>query len=530
MFRGVPVVATVSDIKKLKYQEEHNFGRGLRVKANKDGSCTWFFRQKIRGYKTPAYQYIGDWPDISIDDAEDKARIYRLKISEGVHPKDYEAEQLELKQAIEAEEISKALTLRQLLEMYENSRDLYGKPNQPSTIKDRRWGISSVFAEWMDKPAQNITKLVVNNKINEWSSQRGSKGQVLKVCDYMSAIWNFFINSDVLEKNPFDIKKGRYTRVGKPQKEYLQIKECKDMITFISKYNKENLIAMNLDAIALTVLTGLRKDEVLNFRWSDIFLSREQYTPASGPYFNIIKSKQQEPMGIPITKQMLPYFERCLARVDEFKRINEKRAGMSKRRGKHLYNLDYVFPSPRTDKAITNSKAGYRILNEAFTKLEKAKKIGAQVLRKTFATSAYSLGYTMEQIGLFTGHTSAVANTKVATDAYVARQADDHRKGFDNINSVLVGETTIDLIPIPDNSEVYEIAGENLQARIDEQGERLEAYKKNPTPEALAKLNLEDKLLARVGEKQKDAYEKLSVELLDKILEKRKTIEERESD
>ena len=36
----------------------------------------------------------------------------------------------------------------------------------------------------------------------------------------------------------------------------------------------------------------------------------------------------------------------------------------------------------------------------------------------------------MEQIGLFTGHTSAVANTKVATDAYFARQVDDDRKGF----------------------------------------------------------------------------------------------------
>lgn len=515
MFRGVSMVATVSDIKKLKYQEEHNFGRGLRIKANKDGSCSWFFRQKMRGYKSPVYMKLGNWPDISIDDAEDKARIYRLKISEDIHPKDYETEQLELEKAKELEEISKALTLRQLLEMYENSRDLYGKPNQPSTIKDRRWGISSVFAEWMDKPAQDITKLVVNNKINEWSSQRGSKGQVLKVCDYMSAIWNFFINSDVLEKNPFDIKKGRYTRVGKPQKEYLQIKECADMITFISKYDKENLTAMNLDAIALTALTGLRKDEVLNFRWSDIFLSREQYTPASGPYFNIIKSKQQEPMGIPITKQMLPYFERCLARVDEFKRINEKRAGMTKRRGKHLYNLEYVFPSPRTDKAITNSKSGYSILNETFTELEKAKKIGAQILRKTFATSAYSLGYTMEQIGLFTGHTSAIANTKVATDAYVARQADDHRKGFETINSVLVGETTIDLVPIPDNSEVYDEAGSILDERLKEQIERLDAYKKNPTPEALARINLEDKLLARIGEKHTDASDKYEAELLD---------------
>ena len=121
----------------------------------------------------------------------------------------------------------------------------------------------------------------------------------------------------------------------------------------------------------------------------------------------------------------------------------------------------------------------------------------------------------MEQIGLFTGHTSAIANTKVATDAYVARQADDHRKGFETINSVLVGETTIDLVPIPDNSEVYDEAGSILDERLKEQIERLDAYEKNPTPEVLARINLEDKLLARIGEKHKDASDKYEAELLD---------------
>ena len=103
MFRGVPMVATASDIKKLKYQEEHKFGRDLRVKANKDGSCSWFFRQKMRGSKSPVYMKLGNGPDISIDEAEDKARICRSRISESVHPKDYEFGQIELKEAIKAE-------------------------------------------------------------------------------------------------------------------------------------------------------------------------------------------------------------------------------------------------------------------------------------------------------------------------------------------------------------------------------------------------------------------------------------------
>ena len=122
----------------------------------------------------------------------------------------------------------------------------------------------------------------------------------------------------------------------------------------------------------------------------------------------------------------------------------------------------------------------------------------------------------MEQIGFFSGHTSAVANPKIATDAYVARQADHHRKGFETINSVLVGETIIDLIPIPDKKEVYDKSHSMLQERIDEQVERLEAYQENPTPEALARVELEDKLLARIGEKFSDAFINAEAKLLDK--------------
>ena len=79
-------------------------------------------------------------------------------------------------------------------------------------------------------------------------------------------------------------------------------------------------------------------------------------------------------------------------------------------------------------------------LNKPMTTLKSAPKMGSQVLWKTFATAAYLLGYSLEQIGLFTGHMSAIANTKVATQAYVTRQAESHRSGFETINFALMGE------------------------------------------------------------------------------------------
>jgi integrase len=458
---------TLNAIKRLNYQEEINLGRGVKARGNKDGSASFLFSMKMKGLSSPIRMKLGTWPDISIDDAEDKARIYRAKVAEGIHPKDYETGQAELKLREEADAKSQAMTVWELLVWYENIKEIDGKPNADRTITDRRWGIKSVFSEWVEKPAIGITKQVVLNKIFEWSSQRGSKSQVIKVCEYMSAIWNLAITMDLLEINPFEVRKGRFNRRGKKVIQYMQIDECKSLIKWINILHEPvrnaTLIAetfggedeysvtvkvqrqLQYDAIALTLLTGLRKLEVLSLKWSQVHLTISEWGTSKGAFFDFMKSKQQEPMGIPITEQMMPYFESCLSRIDAFKRINEKRSD----KNKHLYNLDYLFPSVRAGEAITTTKSAFDQLNIAIPNLEKAEKVGAQVLRRTFATTAYSLGYTMEQIGLFTGHTSAVANNNVATDAYVARQADAHREGFETINSALVGDTHVDLVPLP---------------------------------------------------------------------------------
>ena len=72
------------------------------------------------------------------------------------------------------------------------------------------------------------------NKIFEWSSQRGSKSQVIKVCEYMSAVWNLAISMDLLKINPFEVRKGRFNRRGKKEIQYLQIKECMNLIKWIN--------------------------------------------------------------------------------------------------------------------------------------------------------------------------------------------------------------------------------------------------------------------------------------------------------
>ena len=443
MIQKVIVVVSTSDIKKLKYQEERTIGRGLKVR--------------------------GTWPEIGIDEAEDTARLYRKLIDGGVHPRDYEAEQAENCRKEEAEKIAKSMTLRDLLADYEKSRELFGRENAPSTIQRRRNATNLIWAEYMDQPISAITKQVVLDKIDEWSSQRfwrgrrGSRGAVHTSCAEMSAMYNYAKTMDRIDQNPFDIRKNRATKRDRKENRtpiyYLLIDECKDLFGWIDKFqspleNKELLERIfgsreytatvrrqrqiQYDAIALTLLTGLRLAEVLSLKWGQIYLEPDTWGTAKGPWFEFTKSKQDEPMGVPITRQMMPYFQNCLTRK-EAHNPDEPRPNYK----------DYLFPSLRTDEPITTTRVAYAQLNEVMPKLAKAPKMTAQVLRKTFATTAYSLGYGFEQIGLYTGHTSYIYNPNVAMDAYVARQADAHREGFETINSAIVGELHVDLQEIP---------------------------------------------------------------------------------
>ena len=439
-----------SDLRNAKSgDKEINCGRGLKALPLKN-SVAFVFVKKMKGKKGgPIRITIGHYPAMTLDEAEDKAREYRRLVEQGIHPKRHEEEKAERERLKQAEEMARTLTLQQMLDLYEKQVTLYKGPQSERTTRDRRWAITSVWKEYLDAPLTAITKPVVMDKMSTWPSL----GQAKKTAKYMSSLYNMAIRQDYIEKNPFDVMIGTIPRSSGENLEYLEIKECQKLLDLIDKLqnpeansklirsildekqfqaNLNPIRHMMYDAIALQLLTGLRKREVLGLKWDQIYLSTKDWEGAKGPYFHIIKSKQKQPMGVPITKEMVPYFERRLAN-----RVN-----------------DFVFPSPQEKEMvgpapIRNEVNAMKTINLFVKDLKQASKIGSAQLRTTFATTAYNLGYTMEQIGLFTGHVSAIENRNVATKAYVNRQADSHREGFETINSALLGETEVDMKPIP---------------------------------------------------------------------------------
>ena len=438
------MVATTSDLKNAKHPNELNFGRGLRAKTKKDGSASWFFRQKMKGERSPVFMGLGTWPETNHDQAEDKARIYRAKIADGIHPKDYEEEQATIKKQKEMDANAEAITLRALLEKYNRMTENKAIPNAPKTIYDRNHCIKKVYEDWLDQPVQQITATKIEDRLYEWGSQRGAKSQGAKAVRYLrSILWYAKRRLKVIKENPCEDFINETSVSSKPNKAWLTVPECwtfyeaivdaeKEIlssrkISLREQYYVDNLL-MTLDAIMLGFLTGLRQQEVLGLTKDKVYLDEKDWREegGDGAFFSAWKSKTRSWFGVPITRDMKPILER---------RVNKSAN-------------KFLFPSPRRNEKgewshMTTDRHGYKYLNEQMPILKKAKTLNQLLIRKTFTTTAFNEFRRMDTVDSMTGHISGLTRGNLATGNYIAFQSTDNREYFERVNDIMVGRVDI---------------------------------------------------------------------------------------
>ena len=472
-----------SDLKKLKIGQEIN-ERGLRARKNKDGTCSFQIVKKLRGGRNPLRRVLGIYPDMAISEAESKAILYRNLMSDGIDPYDYEEKERNKAVAERKVEESKSKTLRLLLDDYE--REGVDKGNASSTLRDQRSTILRVWEPFLDKPIQQIDRQDLLDHNYYWNSQRKgrhgrpAKEDMKKAIRILRAMFNYAINvRELLDRNPCDIFKGRKESTSSTRREgHLKTKECIELWEWLGRLNeqqKDNVLNLKhaklkeydlgeerqtqYHAIALELLTGLRKNEILQLPWKDVFLEKDEYEDegAEGPYFRITTSKQKRPFGVPITDEMKTIFN---LRKDA--RVN-----------------DYVFPSPKPlgkgQAPLGDDKTAFAVLNKLMPNLKEAPKLSANVLRHTFATACYHLTKSFELTDMITGHISGRINRNVATATYVHVQAETYREYFEELNAMLVGdkEKDVDWEAIPQDTEemdrlIQEMSWKRDQARKDE--------------------------------------------------------------
>ena len=434
------------DLKRMKEGDRLNAGRGLFAVCRGPQTVDWRFRKRVKGQTNATTLTIGHYPDMSIDAAIEKAREFRVLAAQGIHPREWQEGEIKKQQAAQRKSQQAATTLREVWNSYERRTALRDRPNSEVTVYDRRVTLNKIFGDWMDRPVADISAQMLEDRFYDYSSQHGSASAARKSFRYLNPILKYAVsNLELLPKNPLDANKDLIKTAEKQNLDRLTIRETVKLLEIISHLHDQNHRnyysqkidvtkltedrLMSLDAVCLMLLTGIRKNELLRLKISNVYLEKKDYInqDAEGPYFWIVTSKQRQPFGVPITPPMSSILRRRIASSKERESI-------------------YVFPSPRpngADRPISNERGAYPLLKKLMGDLRESgnNRISANVMRTTFASTALECGLSIEQINLITGHVGSIAELhKVATAAYVKAKAESHRKMFELINAKMLDD------------------------------------------------------------------------------------------
>jgi integrase len=274
---------------------------------------------------------------MSLADAEQEAIQFLTQVQSGI-----------------PEETIKETKLKGLFEDY-----LRGERLKESTKKGYRYIVNHYLKDWLNKPVASITKQSVEERFYR-IRDKGMYGslpsysQATKVMRVLSALMNYAMADELIESNPVNVLKyKRVDRSIRKRDRYLTAEQAKDLLTKTAKETHPITLAVHL-----ILYTGLRKNEALRLKWSDI-------EHVNGVECLLIRdTKNKRPHYVPIT----PAIQRVINRASN--------------------DTSYLFPSPaRNDFPASYARDTVRRLS---------KMIGADFtchdLRRTFATRASEIG------------------------------------------------------------------------------------------------------------------------------------------
>ena len=240
--------------------------RGLSIYITNNGIRTFFIRKRVEGKDEKII--IGNFPDLSVDNARNKALEIKSFVAKGINPND-------TKRQSRAE-----YTLGQLFEEYMTR---YSKPNKKSWKYDER-EILKFLGEWFRRKISKIKNQEIR-KLHEMTKANNGLYQANRLLERIKSMYNKAIEWEYIKENPANgIKKYKETK----RERFLLPLEIK---TFFEALEQEkNIIARNYFKILF--FTGARKSNVLAMRWEEIDFERR--------IWRIPETKNGDPQDVPL--------------------------------------------------------------------------------------------------------------------------------------------------------------------------------------------------------------------------------------
>lgn len=285
-------------------------GNGLHVAVTSQGQKSFYIRRRVNGKNEK--HCLGSFPDLSVEQARDKAARFAGAVAFGDNPS-------EQRRMLRGE-----LTLGELFQEY-LQRHL---KKSRKTWAEYEKQFNRYFAEWLGRKVSTITQQDVERRHGELSRQRGTYA-ANRALQLIRAIYNKGLAWRVYQgPNPAT---GITMFEERSRERVLQSDEFERFFTTLD--NEEEDFR---DFVMLTLLTGARKSNVLGMSWDDVSLKRGAWTiPAE-------KAKNSRMQVIVLTEAELDILGR---RADE----NRHRSKPSK----------FVFPGTGDTGHLTDIKRSW---------------------------------------------------------------------------------------------------------------------------------------------------------------------------
>ncbi|MCF2491128.1 site-specific integrase [Dyadobacter sp. CY347] len=244
--------------------------KGLSVYQTANGVISFYTRKRVKG--KDARVFIGQYPDISIENARRKTAELKGLIATGKDP--HEEKQVEKRNS---------QTFGNLFDEYMTR---YSKKHKKSWKYDER-EINKFLAQWFNKRLTSINRLDVQ-VLHEKIHHNSGLYQANRILERIKGMYNKAIEWGWQGQNPtIGIKKYKE----KSRDRFVQPSE---MPCLIQSLNEEENTTVK-DFFWLLLLTGCRKTNTLMMRWDQINWEKSEW--------RIPDSKNGEPLFIPLTER-----------------------------------------------------------------------------------------------------------------------------------------------------------------------------------------------------------------------------------
>lgn len=357
--QGLSMDAYTLPLDKSKHEYSVEGCKGLRVIVSTQ-SKTFLFRFNFDGVKKSLK--VGKYPIMSLDEAIEVANGYQRLLAKGINP------------CAEKERIASIPTLTDfMLQTYLPLAKQNKKSWKDDESRFRNHLQDSIGSELIN----SISTAVLSDVLLAVKNKERANATVNRTRALMSSIFSLAFERELIDTNPM-LRVKKYTEQNQIER-YLSDDELERLLDVLENYHKygiKNQIIVSI--VEMLLLTGARKGEVLNLKWTDLDLPKGLW--------KLNENKSGKPRIIQLntkTQQII----RTMSR-----------------------KYDYVFANPVSGKPFNDIRKCF----DAILKAANIEKFRIHDLRHNFASMAVNSGYDIYLVQHLLGHASPLTTQRYA--------------------------------------------------------------------------------------------------------------------